>query len=242
MVTMFRFAAGTARSGLLAGAVAVLVSGCGATTTLKKPNLVPPPAATAVLLMKPDVQLSELTAAGLEEPNAQWTAQGLANVRRALQDRLRRSEVSIVPYQEPSGDPEREHAHVQLLKLHAAVGSTLIRHYFNQGTGLPTKVDTFDYTLGSGAARLRDEFATDYALFVYLHDSYASGGRVALMIAMAAFGAVVPGGTQRGFASLVDLRSGDIAWFNVVVSGLGDLRTPDPAESAVEQLLTELPL
>ncbi len=242
MERAFLAAVRVTRGGLLAAAAVVWLSGCVATTTLKKPNLPPPPANTAVLLMKPDVQLAELTAAGLEEPNAQWTAQGLANVRMALEERLKRSNVTIVPYQEPSGDPERELAHIQLLKLHEAVGATLIRHNFGGAGGLPTKVDTFDYTLGSDASRLRDEFSTDYALFVYLHDSYASGGRVALMFAMAAFGAVMPGGTQRGFASLVDLRNGDIAWFNVLVSGLGDLRTPDPARSAVEQLLTELPL
>jgi hypothetical protein len=52
----------------------------------------------------------------------------------------------------------------------------------------------------------------------------------------------VPGGFQSGFASLVDLRTGKIVWFNRVLSVDGDLRNPDDARDTVGELLQGLPL
>jgi hypothetical protein len=89
---------------------------------------------------------------------------------------------------------------------------------------------------------LQREFGADYALFVYLRDSYSSEGRKAMMIGLALLGIGVSGGTQVGFASLVDLRTGDIVWFNRLISTVGDLRTLAPAHDAVEELLSGQPL
>jgi hypothetical protein len=107
---------------------------------------------------------------------------------------------------------------------------------------LPTKAERFDWTLGTDVRQLKDEFAADYALFVYMRDSYASSGRVAVIVIGALLGATVSGGVQVGFSSLVDLRTGEVVWFNRLVSGTGDLRTPVPARRAVEILLADLPL
>jgi hypothetical protein len=49
------------------------------------------------------------------------------------------------------------------------------------------------------------------------------------------------GGIQVGFASLVDLDTGEVAWFNVLVNQTGDLRTAEPARIAVDSLLTDMP-
>ncbi len=89
---------------------------------------------------------------------------------------------------------------------------------------------------------LRDEFGADYALFVFMRDSYASAGRVAVIAVAALLGVGMQGGVQLGFASLVDLRTGEVMWFNRLVSGVGDLRTPEPARQAIESLLTDVPL
>ena len=37
------------------------------------------------------------------------------------------------------------------------------------------------------------------------------------------------GGSQTGYASLVDLRTGRVVWFNNLARGFGDLREPEPA-------------
>jgi hypothetical protein len=56
------------------------------------------------------------------------------------------------------------------------------------------------------------------------------------------FGVVPQGGMQLGFASLVDLQTGQIVWFNRLVSPAGDLRTPEAAEKAIQELLVNNPL
>jgi hypothetical protein len=45
-----------------------------------------------------------------------------------------------------------------------------------------------------------------------------------------------------GYASLVDLDSGDILWFNVLFSEVGDLRDAGSAAETTEDLLDQLPL
>jgi hypothetical protein len=231
-----------ARGVLVLGAACVL-SGCVATSALKKPGLAAPATpGTRVLLMTPDVQLSEMTAGGLEEPNAAWTEQGRRNVTAALARFMSSRRARMISYREPQEGSPAARAHVQLQKLHEVVGGTILLHKYNQAAVLPTKVDTFDWTLGAQTAQLGDEFGADYGLFVLLHDSYASGERVAVIVAAALFGVGLHGGIQRGFASLVDLRTGDIVWFNVLVRGAGDLRDAGSADDAVTTLLSDVPL
>ena len=195
-----------------------------------------------VLLLEPDVELSEVKASGLHEPRADWTEIGIANVQLALERLLNERNATLVRYAKPD-DPHALHADDQLFKLSHAVGMTIVRYQYLEASSLPTKAQRFDWTLGPDAQRLGERFDADFALFVALHDSYASAERVAMIIIGAAlFGVPFQGGVQVGFASLVDLRSGDIVWFNRLVSSTGDLRTPEPARHALERLLDELPL
>ena len=83
------------------------------------------------------------------------------------------------------------------------------------GMKLPSKGENFDWSLGPGVASIGQQHDADYALFVHYRDYQASGGRVAFAILAAAAGVGVPMGGEMGFASLVDLKTGDIVWFPV---------------------------
>ena len=195
-----------------------------------------------ILLIKPDVELSELTAGGLQEPEAEWTVAGLANVEQALADFMGEKEVVLIPYRSPSDLSERR-SQDQLLKLHRAVGSSILEHKYDTALSLPTKKNTFDWSLGEATQQLSHAYGADYALFVFIRDSYTSPGRMVLMLAIALlYGAPISGGNQAGFASLVDLESGDIVWFNFLLRSSGDLREPAPARETIDQLLTDFPL
>jgi hypothetical protein len=75
-----------------------------------------------------------------------------------------------------------------------------------------------------------------------VRDSYASPERVAASIALAFIGiGIAPGGAQVGYASLVDLQSGQVVWFNRLLRGYGDLREPTPARESIDALLTGFP-
>ena len=122
------------------------------------------------------------------------------------------------------------------------LGQAITIHTYFAGYNLPTKQDAFDWSLGGDVQRLNDRYNADCALFIFLRDSYASAGRKAAMVVGALAGFYVAGGRQMGFASLVDLNTGDILWFGRLLRETGDLRKPEPASEAVQQLLAGIPL
>lgn len=220
--------------------LAVTLGACQ--TTLKTiDNFVPPAGPVKILLMPPDVQLSEMQASGLQEPRADWTEMAKANLKAALARRLEERKSLLVDYL-PPGNLSEERVHNRLINLHNAVGNAVRIHKLLQPYQLPTKEGRFDWSLGPNAARLREAYGADYALFFFVRDSYASAGRAAMVVALAIFGVGVPGGRQDGYVSLVDLRSGEIVWFNVVLGQGGDLRESGQTQESVKDLLADMPI
>jgi len=224
-------------------ALILAANGCAQTTVLtRSEEPLSSKSGDRVLLMPADIELYEMTAGGLLEPKADWTAAAFANVTESIKRELQAKNDILVVYKPPTDDLGKTQDHQQIIKLHEAVGGIISTNQMNALLQLPTKQDKFDWTLGQGVNILQEEYDADYALFVFLRDSYASAGRVAFIVVAAVFGVGVPHGSQLGFASLVDLRSGDIVWFNRLFSGTGDLRTPEPAREAIQNLLDEFPL
>ena len=192
--------------------------------------------------MPSDVEVSEITLAGLREPNAAWTASAKVNVENALESLMAARNARLIHYRSTAGDNSIDASHLQSFKLHEAVGAAILVHKYNSIMALPTKRDRFDWSMGEAATVLRRSFDADYALFVYFRDSFASDGRMAFIILGALVGVGIPGGRQIGFASLVDLHSGEVVWFGRLLKETGDLREPDSALQGTKSLLTDLPL
>ena len=189
-----------------------------------------------ILLMPPDIRYYLVTAGGVPEPHAAWTEAARANFTRAIQDLARDNDTELAIL----SDADMQPAEIGYSKLHEAVGTMAMVHHFGTAR-LPAKGKTFDWTLGTGVSEIADEHGADYALFVYYRDEQASGGRVAMAVLAAAVGGYMDTGGEYGFASLVDLRSGDIVWFNVVGAGSGELRDASGARAAVNTLFKDLP-
>lgn len=204
------------------------------------PHLLPP--TSRVLLMPTDIQLFELTAGGLQEPKADWTATANKHVHAALKSILQEKQDILIEYQPIQDDPDKARAVDQLIKLHETVGLEITVHKYIQPYSLPTKANEFTWSLGSSVNRLTERYAADCALFIHIRDSYASAGRKAAIFVGALAGIAVSGGQQVGFSSLVDLRSGEIIWFGRIYRQSGDLRTFENASEAVKQLLDGIPL
>lgn len=227
---------------LLVSAVLIACGGCVTASSQRGDQCATPPPSTNVLLIEPDIILFELTAGGLEEPRADWTETAKVNVVKKLREILQKTGDKLIPHQPPVNAPEKVHKQEQIIKLHEVVGQTVLIHKYIPLYELPTKQGCFDWALGERVKSLKEDTGADYALFVYLRDSYTSPGRAALMVAAALFGVGIQGGVQLGFASLVDLQTGQIVWFNRLVSPVGDLRTPEAAEKAIQELLVNNPL
>ncbi|MEE9328836.1 MAG: hypothetical protein V3V30_01760 [Parvularculaceae bacterium] len=216
------------------------LSACVSTQTVSTTNDFDAIRADAVvLLMEPDVQLSLLGASGMREVRADWTQTGKANVLAEIEKYLGADGHQLVEHVLNPENP-REH---QLIKLHEAVGTTLLYHrIFRQP--LPSKKDKNDWSLGPGVQTLVGETQADYALFLYARGAYATAGRQVLAIGLAlAGGGGVGTGDQQAFASLVDLKTGDIVWFNVATTGQGtDMRKPEGSTKLVKAILKGFPL
>jgi len=225
-----------------AAIIAAMLCGCVATKSRVTETSVTINAGDQILLMPLDIQLSELTASGLQEVNAEWSQTGLKNVHAALRARLSERNIELIDPAEDLESLPREDPALQLVKLHGVVGEAILLHSYQSWYELPTLGDSLEWTLGDEARLLQDRYGADYALFVYFRDSFSNSGRVALMVVGAALGAAVPGGQQRAFASLVDVQTGRVQWFNLLQSSVGDLRRPDSARKAVENLLEDAPL
>lgn len=225
--------------GLLGLAIAVsFLAGCAQTREITKvERLSATSSIPKVLLMQPDITIQLMTASGLTEPQAEWTKAARTNFLDALDQYGKTRSIEFVRQPQDAVPGETELAYE---RLHAAVGSTILIHYY--GTQhLPTKAGGFDWSLGPGVAAIREKYGTDYALFTFYRDTKATGGRMAMAVLFAAAGLAIPVGRQGGFASLVDLRTGNIVWFNLVQVGAGDLRTTDGSRLVAQTLLSGLP-
>ncbi len=122
-----------------------LASGCAPSTALlREKDWHRAPGTVRVIVMPPDVQLSELTVGGLLEPKADWTEQGREHVSAALARHLQTKGATIVPYQSPANGGEDEAVDDQLIKLHDAVGGAILVHKYLPVLALPTKGERFD--------------------------------------------------------------------------------------------------
>lgn len=195
--------------------------------------------ASRILLMPLDIELSEVTAGGLLESRADWTAAAKKDLTAAIEQSEAARGVQVVEFDESHATAERLQTLDEVTKLNRAVSTTIA---LQQGdAALPTKRGKMEWTLGKGMQELRAETGADYAMFVYVRDSYSSAGRAAIIAVAAVAGILVRGGEQLGHVSLVDLATGDVVWFGDLASASGDLRTPEAARGTAARLLAGFP-
>ena len=221
-------------------ALLVLVAGCAGQVQRQAQELHREPGKTPRIVVMPlDVELAELTAGGVLEPHSAWTDAALRNMHAALAAEAKRRNVALVDFAPDRGASENRDTILELVRLHRAVGGAVLVHQYLEGQQLPSKAGKLDWSLGTDVAAIAQAHEADYALFLFVRDSYASAGRVAVMVVGALLGAHVQGGSQIGFASLVDLKTGNIVWFSRLVRGHGDLRTPAAATETVQALVSD---
>lgn len=232
-------------------AASLAVSGCVQTRQYADLQFTVPQGNYKLIVLRPDVSVGSLTTGGMVEPRADWTEQARSSITAALkkQQAARGGDVLFIERRtEVPGISADELADIE--RLNFAVDQAIVIHKY-LGDYLPTKQGKgLDWTLGQDAVRLGEKSGYDYALFLHAEDQVASTGRIALgVIGLAGcfVGFCAPnigGATQLDYASLVDLKTGQVVWFNVVKAGsqipgikFGDLRTPEGADQMVERLV-----
>jgi hypothetical protein len=202
-----------------------------------------------IILFRPDVEVGLVGTSGVPTANPDWTRDARKYLQTAIAANQNTRSNQVVEMPELTGEDGAFVAEYQ--SLYRAVGSAMVTH--NYAAKLPTKKLAdgkykFDWTLGPGAKRLGELGGGNYGLFVFSYDAYATSGRqfmqILVLVASSAAGAgIFPAGGQHiSYASLVDLDTGNIVWFNLYTSNKGDMRTADGAIIRADTLLSTLPL
>ena len=220
-------------------ALMVLLCGAAASAQAQSRNLAPGftslPKEAKVVVAPLDVELFELSAGGVLVPKADWTSAANKHMGEALKRKAGALGLASDFLSEALADE-----HAELLHLYGAVARAISMHHIGP-LKLPTKEDKLDWTFGDSLRPLQQASGARYGLFTWVRDSYASAERKVMMVGLALLGVGVGGGAQVGYASLVDLESGQVLWFNQLISVTGDLRDEKSAVASVDGLLSGFP-
>jgi hypothetical protein len=199
------------------------------------------PKGAKVAIMPSDIELFEVGVGAVPEPKAEWTEAATKYFTAALKARYKTYGLATLDV-----SPAQADEYAELIAVYTAVGrSIMVHHMSGPGvTRLESKDGKLDWSLGESVQPLRNATGADYALFTWVRDGYATAGRAAAMAltAILSRGRVVQGGAQQSaYASLLDLRTGRVLWFNRLQRTSGDLRTEEPATETVKELLKDFP-
>lgn len=213
-----------------------------------------------IVVFRPDVHVGSLKVGGLDEPNAEWTEQARANIQQKLEERASLMNAEIKFIDELEGENAALLTDYRALFeavsgsifQHVTVGDklatkTITKEETLHGRTKKVKVQKLDWTLGPGAAELKEATGADYAMFVFTHDAYGDAGRkaaqaVGMLGCLIGACVIVKAGVHIGYAGLVDLNTGNIVWFNTDLSMGGDPREAEGAEKRVGQLMDGFPV
>jgi hypothetical protein len=190
-----------------------------------------------LVVVPPDLELYSMSAGGVVEPRQDWTEAAQENFGTALEAHRKLLGPDVTHMDAAQAEELSE-----IITLQRAVADAIAMHHRNGMMSLATKGERLDWSLGDAVRPLKERTGADYALFTWMRDSYASSERKAAMVALALIGAVSFGGEQVGHASLVDLNTGRVVWFNELDRMSGDLRQAEPAKETLEALLKDFPV
>ena len=190
-----------------------------------------------ILLMPVDLEICELTLAGMCEPSASWTKDSGENIIISIEEILNTRNAVLKKYNKNDQNDQI----IQIIKLHSQTGQEIINNEYGSFK-LPTKKE-FKWSLGQKVKLLKNKYKSDYAMFIFFRDQYSSTERVIYNIVTAVlFPGIIPiGGSQIAFASLVNLNNGEITWFNGYRRSFGDVRDLEGAKDTINKLFEEFP-
>jgi hypothetical protein len=215
------------------------------TSWAQTPNLAPGfttlPKGAKLVIMPADIEIFSISAGGVAEPRADWTEAATRNFRAAAVKKQAALGLNTVELAEKDADEFAE-----LNNLHAAIARAIAMHHFGPSSlQLPTKDGKLDWSLGESVQAVKQVTGADYAVFSWLRDAHASPERQAAIAAIAilSLGRAIPGGgMQTAYASLVDLNTGRVLWFNRLQRGSGNVKDEEHASETIDTLFGSFPI
>jgi hypothetical protein len=193
-----------------------------------------------VLLLPVDFDVLEMSASGIVEPVPDKTKEAelaLTDSAGRVLRSTKRFQIIDLP---AMSDEEKEllREHVTLYKATAVNAAQMMRL---GGPAWKAKQKNFDYSIGDGLKFLIERSGADTAVVVAGAKVSSSGGRVAMMILLAAAGVAIPMGGAQATAGLIDLDTGKILWLDDSAAFGGDLGDKAKADQAMKTLVGGYP-
>ncbi len=188
-----------------------------------------------VLLMTPTAEVVFITTGG-SEVRADWTAQAKENFTNHFQNHVEGAGLSVAHFNDEAElSPELQ----QLFLLEEVVNTTLfsvIPHKQKSG------VHHSDLTLGSSAAKLKNVYRADKALFINHYSQIESGGVFLLSAAIVTATGFSPESQNIRFTrgTVFDLETGNLVSTNVHL--FGDPRSETDSERITRSVMKGLKL
>jgi DNA-binding PadR family transcriptional regulator len=192
-------------------------------------------------LLPPDIKIYELTAGGVTELRDEWSAAGRDAVRQGLTEVFKERGIALKPL---VVDKDLQRSVDDITLLYRAVSGSIIEHTYREHP-FPTKLENFDYSVGS-IDPLLQRYQADGIVIVYGVDQISTAGRkalrgVGLVLGAVTGQAVLSQGTTALTIALVD-RTGAVLWYKITGdSGGFDLRDSRSAKAFVQRLVTDFP-
>ena len=160
---------------LLVLAASMGLGGCVQTRQYADVEFTAPRGDYDLIVMRPVVEVGVVTAAGLVQPNAEWSEQARTHLVEALRSYESQRGGRTVFLDTRAGlEGVSPDTIANLERLFINVGNSIILHRY-MGAELPTKRGRgLDWTLGEDAVAFGRATGMEYALFLHAEDSIAS--------------------------------------------------------------------
>lgn len=194
-----------------------------------------------VLMVSPDIRVSEISAGGVIEKVDDWSNQAKTHVLNAL-----RRKTGAKGLFELMDLPQFSVQEKAILDQHVALYDVVAGNAFTYGRSLEPawahKHKEFDYTLGNGLASLSERTGAEAALIIVGQDFISSKERKVTIVLGALFGVGLPGGPTFVSAGVVDLKTGNLLWFNYDFTvATRDMREAKDVDEIIEAIFNEYP-
>ena len=194
-----------------------------------------------VVVMKPDIDLYVIRSGGLPELEADWTRAARTYVVEALSQRLKTMKLEVFSAEEIDTKRAWEPLALQVVRLQSAVAEAILKNHYERFDRLPTTEGRFDWSLGTEAEVLAQRYQADYAFFVGFHENYPSDDLIRSDLGQISRISAVMSLYRRGYASLVELKSGRVVWFAERDRQSPGLRTDYETSTTIRELLMSFP-
>lgn len=200
-----------------------------------------------VVVVKPDINMYKLTAGGVDEFNAQWTAASRVLVSQRIKQELENYRSIKTAYMETNNLAEDDQDILdQQAGMFFVVSNSIITHTYLPESSFPHKIKHFNYTMGKEISALQKFGSADTYLFCSGRNYIWTAGRATLatfgLLVGAATGVtiIIPAGPEWIVAALVDAHTGNVIWFNYIPMP-GDMREEKVVDRVIRSLFKSFP-